>query len=92
MTDGKITGEKIVNGTNPQQSTVDCKTACLNGCVLGDDCPNDAYRADASSFIQNTSLDDMHAIAEEALRKKIAASSQEASGPKWVFPEGGIQP
>ena len=66
--------------------TVDCKTQCVNGCVLGDDCPNTEYQASASSFINNTSLDDMHAIAEEALRKKMEAP------PKWVFPEGGIQP
>lgn len=64
---------------------VDCKTQCVNGCVLGDECPNTEYRANASDFIQNTSLDDMHAIAEAALRKKMEAP------PKWVFPEGGIQ-
>lgn len=82
----------MTDGTNIQKSTIDCKTACVDGCVLGTDCPNGAYRADASSFIQNTSLEDMHAIAEEALRKKVAASSQAPSEPKWVFPEGGIQP
>lgn len=64
---------------------VDCKTQCVNGCVLGDECPNTEYRANASDFIQNTSLDDMHTIAEAALRKKMEAP------PKWVFPEGGIQ-
>ncbi|MEM9215772.1 MAG: hypothetical protein AAGD25_15705 [Cyanobacteria bacterium P01_F01_bin.150] len=44
------------------------------------------HTAKASDFIKNTSLDEMHAIAEEALRKKMEAP------PKWVFPEGGIQP
>lgn len=69
---------------NPTQ--IDCKTACVNGCVLGDDCPNQEYREQASKFIQEKSLDQMLAIAEEALRKKMTAPTQ------WVFPEDGIQP
>jgi hypothetical protein len=69
---------------NPTE--IDCKTACVNGCVLGDDCPNKEFQAQASKFIAETSLDDMLAIAEEALRKKMEAP------PKWVFPEDGIQP
>lgn len=68
------------------ETTIDCKTACINGCVLGDNCPNKEYQANASSFIQNTSLDDLHEIAEIARRKKMEAP------PKWVFPEDGIQP
>lgn len=69
---------------NPTQ--IDCKTACVNGCVLGDECPNQEYRDQASKFIQETSLDDMLSIAEEAVRKKMTAA------PKWVFPEDGIRP
>ena len=65
---------------------VDGKTQGVNDCMLGDDRPNTDYQSSASEFIKNTSLDDMHAIAEAALRKKMEAP------PKWVFPEGGIQP
>jgi hypothetical protein len=67
-------------------STIDCKTACVNGCVLGEQCPNKEYQAQASKFIQETSLDDMLAIAEEAVRKKMTAP------PQWVFPDEGIDP
>lgn len=63
---------------------IDCKTACVNGCVLGDQCPNREYQEQASKFIQDTSLDQMLAIAEESLRKRMAAP------PTWVFPEDGI--
>ncbi len=69
---------------NPTE--IDCKTACVNGCVLGDDCPNKEFQERAAKFIQETSLDDMLSIAEEALRKKMSAP------PKWVFPEDGINP
>lgn len=69
---------------NPAE--IDCKTACVDGCVLGDQCPNKEYQQQASQFIQETSLDQMLAIAEEALRKKQTAP------PQWVFPEDGVNP
>lgn len=67
-----------------QNADIDCSVACVNGCVLGEQCPNLEYKAQASEFIESTSLDDMLAIAEEAVRKKMMEP------PKWVFPEEGI--
>ncbi len=67
-----------------QSNEIDCSTACVDGCVLGEQCPNLEYKAQASDFIEGTSLDDMLAIAEAAARKKITEP------PKWVFPEDGI--
>jgi hypothetical protein len=61
--------------------TIDCATACVNGCVLGEKCPHKEYAAAASNFIKDLSLDQMHEIAAEALRKKIAAP------PVWILPE-----
>ncbi|MDJ1184949.1 hypothetical protein [Roseofilum casamattae] len=63
------------------ETQVDCAKDCINGCVLGDKCPNIEYAQQASSFIQDTSLDRMIDIAEEALRKKRMAP------PQWVIPE-----
>lgn len=60
---------------------IDCATACVNGCVLGDRCPNKEYAAKASNFIKETSLDDMLRIADDAVRKKLAEP------PKWVIPD-----
>jgi hypothetical protein len=68
-----------MNSADP--ATIDCATACVNGCVLGDRCPNQEFRQQASQFIQEKSLDQMLAIAEEALRKKMTAP------PQWVYPE-----
>ncbi|MCC5635759.1 hypothetical protein LC593_07810 [Nostoc sp. CHAB 5844] len=63
------------------EQKINCAEACVNGCVLGDKCPNIEFREAASQFIQETSLDDMLAIAEERLRKKMMEP------PKWVLPE-----
>lgn len=63
------------------ENTVNCAVDCVNGCVLGDRCPNREYAAEASNFIQNTSLDQMLAIAEEAVMQKRMAP------PKWVIPD-----
>ncbi len=63
------------------ENTVNCAVDCVNGCVLSDRCPNREYAAEASNFIQNTSLDQMLAIAEEAVMQKRMAP------PKWVIPD-----
>ncbi len=63
------------------ESTVNCAEACVNGCILGDKCPNLEYATDASKFLQETSLDKMHEIAEEARRKKLRQP------PQWVIPD-----
>lgn len=63
------------------ETSIDCATACVNGCVLGDDCPNREYAASATKFIDNTSLDQMHDIAEAARRRKLSEP------PQWVIPD-----
>jgi hypothetical protein len=55
----------------------------VNGCILGDDCPHREHLAAASKFIQNTSMDEMLAIAEEGIRKKF---TQPSEPPVWVDP------
>jgi hypothetical protein len=64
-----------------ETATIDCAVACVNGCVLGDQCPKLEYVNEASKFMQETSLDKMHEIAEEARRKKLMEP------PKWVIPD-----
>jgi hypothetical protein len=61
--------------------TVNCAQDCVNGCVLGDQCPHLEHAANASKFIEETSLDQMLEIAQEALRKKMTAP------PQWVYPD-----
>ncbi|BAZ28266.1 hypothetical protein NIES4074_06970 [Cylindrospermum sp. NIES-4074] len=63
------------------EQKIDCAVACVNGCILGDKCPNVEFKAEASKFIEETSLDKMLELAEERLRKKMMEP------PKWVLPE-----
>lgn len=60
---------------------VNCAEACVNGCILGEKCPNKGYSTEASKFIEGTSLDKMLEIAEEARRKKLTEP------PKWIIPD-----
>ena len=63
------------------EATVNCAEACVNGCILGDKCPNKEYVTEAATFLKETSLDRMHEIAEEARRKKLMQP------PQWVIPD-----
>lgn len=63
------------------EQTVNCAVDCVNGCILGDKCPNKEYAAATANFIANTSLDKMLNIAEEAVMKK------RTEPPKWVIPD-----
>ena len=71
--------------TTENTNTVNCAVECVNGCIKGDACPNEKYTQEASSFIENTSLDTMLEMAEEAVRKKMIARATEPR--KWVMPE-----
>lgn len=66
--------------------TVNCAVDCVNGCVLGDQCPNLEHVETAAKFISDTPLDKMLEIAEEAVRKKAMARQSEP--PQWVLPDG----
>lgn len=60
---------------------VNCAVECVNGCILGDKCPNREHAAAASEFIKDTSLDKMLEMAEAARLKKLNEP------PKWVIPD-----
>jgi hypothetical protein len=63
------------------EQKINCAEACVNGCILGDKCPNIEVREATSKFIDETSLDQMLEIAAERLRKKMSEP------PKWILPE-----
>ena len=60
---------------------INCAEACVNGCVLGDQCPNLEYKAKAAKFISETSLEQMLEMAENAIRKR------RTEPPQWVLPD-----
>ncbi len=44
--------------------TINCKEACVNGCVLGEKCPNLQYLAAVRKFMAETSIDKMREISD----------------------------
>lgn len=67
------------------ERTVDCAVECVNGCILGDDCPHQEYRKAASKFIQEKSMDDILKIAEDSLIERLTRSPQLSVSdlPQW---------
>jgi hypothetical protein len=60
---------------------VNCAVECIQGCVLGESCPNQEFQTQAADFIETTSLDRMLEMAEAARLRKLTEP------PKWVIPE-----
>jgi hypothetical protein len=60
---------------------IDCATACQNGCIQPENCLAQQHVTEAASFIGETSLEEMHEIAERARIKKLSAP------PQWVIPD-----
>ncbi len=53
---------------------INCAEACINGCVLGENCPNREYLQAASKFIHDTPIDQILQIAEDSVQKRFLAS------------------
>ncbi|MFZ9229459.1 MAG: diaminopimelate epimerase [Prochlorococcaceae cyanobacterium] len=55
------------------QGSVDCATACVNGCVRPDDCPSAEARARAMALLERSSLDDLVNLAADSLESRTRA-------------------
>jgi hypothetical protein len=64
-----------------ENQTIQCDRDCQEGCIRPNDCPQQVHVSEAAKFMQETSLDRMHEIAEAARIKKMMAP------PQWVIPD-----
>jgi hypothetical protein len=64
-----------------EEQKIDCKVQCVNGCILGEKCPNVEIREATSKFIEDTPLDKILEMAEIARMKKLSEP------PKWILPD-----
>ena len=55
------------------EDTLDCATACVNGCVRPDDCPSAEARARAMALLERSSLDDLVNLAADSLESRTRA-------------------
>lgn len=70
--------------SNPEPN---CAETCTNGCIQPDNCPNRTYQKQASQFIQDTPLEEMLALAEEAQRRRNLERMAQREAPQWVIPD-----
>jgi hypothetical protein len=54
-----------------ESQRINCTVECVNGCILGEQCPHREHLAATTQFLQETSMDQILAIAEERGRKKF---------------------
>ena len=64
-----------------QEQNINSQVNSINNPVSNDESAEKEYVGEASKFINETSLDKMHEIAEIARRKKLTEP------PKWVIPD-----
>jgi len=50
--------------------TINCREACVNGCILGEKCPNLEHLASVRKFMAETSIDKMLEIAANRFAPK----------------------
>jgi hypothetical protein len=67
------------------QRDVNCEVECVNGCILGAECPNLEFKAQASKFIEETSLEKMLEMAAAAIDRRRQERASEP--PKWIIPD-----
>lgn len=67
------------------EAKINCAEVCVNGCVMPNNCPNREYAESASQFIQDTSLDELVAMADEAVRRKALERMSQPT--EWVIPD-----
>ncbi len=67
------------------EATINCAEACINGCVMPNNCASREYAESATKFVQEKSLDEILAMAEEAVRRKAAERASQPT--QWVIPD-----
>ncbi|MEN9218220.1 MAG: hypothetical protein Q6K81_04760 [Gloeomargarita sp. DG02_5_bins_242] len=63
--------------------TVDCATACVNGCVLGEACPHREHLAAALKFVAETDLDRMVEVAQASAPQRLLRQLEKGSLPGY---------
>lgn len=65
--------------------TIDCATACVNGCVLGEQCPHRDAAKEAVNYIMNTDWETLMQKAEDRVKRQAPAGEEESQDPLSVL-------
>ena len=72
QTTGQVV-ESAALPTTPAPASIDCATACVNGCIRPEACPSAEARARAMALIENSSLDELLNLASDSLESRTRA-------------------
>ncbi len=64
----------------PATTLIDCATACVNGCIQPDACPSAEARQRVAALLNNSSLDDLVALATNSLEARTRARFERDTG------------
>ena len=69
------------DGASATAPSVDCASVCVNGCIRPEACPSAEARARVEALLNNSSLDDLVALATESLENRTRARFERAMPP-----------
>jgi diaminopimelate epimerase len=70
-----------VAGENVIETTIDCATACVSGCLRPEACPSAEARARVEALLNSSSLDELVTLATNSLEARTRARFQAEPGP-----------
>ena len=70
-----------VAGENVIETTIDCATACVSGCLRPEACPSAEARARVEALLNSSSLDELVTLATNSLEARTRARFQVEPGP-----------
>ena len=69
------------DGVPGAAASVDCASVCVNGCIRPEACPSAEARARVQALLNNSSLDDLVALATESLETRTRARFERTTPP-----------
>ncbi|MCP9805430.1 diaminopimelate epimerase [Cyanobium sp. T1B-Tous] len=69
------------DGVPGAAASVDCASVCVNGCIRPEACPSAEARARVQALLNNSSLDDLVALATESLETRTRARFERTMPP-----------
>ena len=69
------------DGVSGAPASVDCASVCVNGCIRPEACPSAEARARVQALLNNSSLDDIVALATESLETRTRARFERTTPP-----------
>lgn len=64
-------------------TTINCAEACVNGCILGEDCPHREHLAQALKFVAEHDLDHLVEVAQSSAPQRLLRQLEKGNLPGY---------